>query len=165
MESSQVLGDPEKWSTSSESGWTMYIGSQISYDGEGDDDNNDGGGDDDDDVCFITDKEKHDKRNDNNNDDDDDNNNSDNDNNNDEDHESDDSMASDASSGPTLQEFPCGNKEDLLRSHAFIVDRKKYSSGKKACKQLQKNKRDERKNTKAQKQHSVRKADSAASQV
>lgn len=143
MDPSQVLGDPEKWSSSSESGWTMYIGSQIHHGGDDDhgdddDDNND------DDVYFITDKEKHDKRNDN--------------------HESDDSMASDASSGPTLQEFPCENKEGLLRNHAFRVDQNKYSSGKKACKQVQKSKRDKRR-IKSEKQQSVRKADSAASQV
>lgn len=133
MESSKVLGDAEKYISSSESGWTMYIGSQThneNYGGEEDDDHND--------VSFVTDKEV-DRRNDIKVDD-----------------ESDDSMASDASSGPTLLQLPC--EEGRLRNE------RKYFSGKKACKREKNNKREERR-IKGEKQLSVHKADSAASQV
>lgn len=133
MEPSQVLGEAEKCISSSESGWTMYIGSQIHHNGGEDDDDND--------FYFFTDKEV-DKKNDN------------------KDNESDDSMASDASSGPTLDQLPCGREEGRLRNHAFTVNQKKYVSGKEASKKEKKERR-----IKGEKQQSVHKADSAASQV
>ncbi|KAF3432032.1 hypothetical protein FNV43_RR26771 [Rhamnella rubrinervis] len=135
MEPSKVLGDAEKCISSSESGWTMYICSQVhnkNYGGEEEEE------EDDNDVYFVTDKEV-DRRNDNKDDD-----------------ESDDSMASDASSGPTLHELPC--EEGRLRNQ------RKYFSGKKACKQEKNNKREERR-IKGELKQSVHKADSAASQV
>ncbi|KAG2667189.1 hypothetical protein I3760_15G100500 [Carya illinoinensis] len=123
MESSQVFGAAEECH-SSESGWTMYIGSPIygdDDDGSGDngdsDDENDGDGDNDDD----------DDENDANHDDD-----------------SDDSMASDASSGPSHQGHPCGSGKGGHGLAAFKQEDEEnyhnYRLDKKANKQQQKEK-------------------------
>ncbi|KAA8541106.1 hypothetical protein F0562_025069 [Nyssa sinensis] len=80
MESSQIFGGAEECH-SSESGWTMYIGSPIHGDDDGDDHSTDDG------------DEEEDDKNANHEDD------------------SDDSMASDASSGPSHREHPWRNGE------------------------------------------------------
>ncbi|GMY15431.1 rRNA biogenesis protein rrp36-like [Fagus crenata] len=90
MESSQMFGDTEECQ-SSESGWTMYIGSPIyggDDDGHSDDDDRNDGDDD-----GETDA-----------------------NHNENDDDSDDSMASDASSGPSHQGvLPCGSGLALFK--------------------------------------------------
>ncbi|XP_062115023.1 protein SOB FIVE-LIKE 1-like [Humulus lupulus] len=83
MESSQVFGGADEECQSSESGWTMYLGSPTH--GESDDGNEESDYEDDDDSS-----------------DDDDDGGNDNDNDGGDD-ESDDSMASDASSGPNRE--------------------------------------------------------------
>ncbi|XP_057961802.1 protein SOB FIVE-LIKE 1-like [Malania oleifera] len=145
MESSQVLGVPEECS-SSESGWTMYIGSPThNYDYEGEDTNTeDGGGDD------NNDKDNH----------------SDNDDNNDDD-ESDDSMASDASSGPSHRELPHGSSAgkrgvDCFK-HAGQDKNPKSSYGEKS--QIQARQKTDERMAKAQKYKLGPEANSATSRV
>ncbi|PON32358.1 hypothetical protein TorRG33x02_356490 [Trema orientale] len=140
--SSQVLGSSEECSGESESGWTMYIGSQIRH--ESDD--------------HVDDKEEDENDNENRpskGEDDND--------------ESDDSMASDASSGPILSEL--GLKEGSqnsgrLRNRANVRHQSKCSSvNRKLCKQ-EKNRTELRSSIKGEKElQLVRKAESAASQV
>ncbi|KAB1212798.1 hypothetical protein CJ030_MR5G011898 [Morella rubra] len=127
MESSQMLGGTEECH-SSESGWTMYIGSPTYDDDDSDEnrhsaaDGNDAGSDDDDD-------------------DDDDKNEAN------RDEDSDDSMASDASSGPSHQGHPCGSGKYGHGPADFGYDGEendnKYRLGGKANKQ-QKDKENQR---------------------
>jgi hypothetical protein len=88
----------------------------------------------------------------------------------DDDDGSEDSMASDASSGPSHHELPCGKGEgsggsmgDIIK-HAKDEANSKYSSEKKPHKQKQVKKKDERR-VKEDKGQSVFRAESAASQV
>ncbi|KAH7851963.1 hypothetical protein Vadar_018912 [Vaccinium darrowii] len=90
MESSQVFGNAEECN-SSESGWTMYIGSPITNDDHSDDGDKDDDGDHEHDV-------KHDE----------------------DDHDSDDSMASDASSGPSHRRNSWGNVKDEGKKNCSI---------------------------------------------
>ncbi|GMN38904.1 hypothetical protein TIFTF001_008136 [Ficus carica] len=136
MESSQDLGTSDQESGDSESGWTMYIGSQILADdeeGNGNKPVSRGG----------------------------------------EGEESDDSMASDASSGPILQELNPDAVKEGSEMLGGVMDRvdvegiKCFSANKKPCKVQLKNKRDERriKREKNAQQKALPKADSAESQV
>lgn len=119
MESSKVPGDSEEC-CSSESGWTMYIGSPVDDDSDDDDNNDD----------HSTDKTVH-------------NNNKDGD-----DGGSDDSMASDASSGPSHRELPyLSNKGSRLlgdSKHSVSEDQSKYSSSKKPNKKVEKKRNEKR---------------------
>ncbi|EXB44945.1 hypothetical protein L484_026533 [Morus notabilis] len=135
MESSQVLGDSDQKCSDSESGWTMYIGSQICKEnyGEADDD-----GDEKDNENKPISHEGGSCGGD----------------------ESDDSMASDASSGPILHQLtPDGIKQGTeMFGHLGNTVGKCFSANIKPCKQEKK--RDERRI-----KQEVPKADSAESQV
>ncbi|KAL4638381.1 hypothetical protein ACB092_03G142300 [Castanea dentata] len=139
MESSQAHAAAEEHS-GSESGWTMYISSPI----QSKNDNY---------------KDIHVDDNDDDDDDDDDGDG--------DDDESDNSMASDASSGPSHHELPCGKGEGsgsiAQNKHAKNEANSKYSSsGKKPCK---KGKKREERRSKEEKEESMQWALSAASQV
>ncbi|KAF7806301.1 pheromone-processing carboxypeptidase KEX1 [Senna tora] len=93
MEQSQIIGGAEECH-SSESGWTMYIGSPI-------DDDDDGHSDDDDDNTQADPEDDH----------------------------TDDSMASDASSGPSHYRNPWGNGlEEKERDEKFFLDKKEIKT-------------------------------------
>ncbi|GAV80211.1 hypothetical protein CFOL_v3_23672 [Cephalotus follicularis] len=138
MESSQILGVTEEYG-SSESGWTMYIGSPVH--------GNDSCDADDD---HSTDKQGHDHDNDDDYPDNDHNK-----------YESDDSMASDASSGPRHQEFLCESSERSLNINYFKHEASKRTSEKKLCRQVKK--RDDRRMK--EKQESLHKENVDASHV
>lgn len=111
MDSSQVFGNAEECN-SSESGWTMYIGSPITNDDHSDDGDKDDDGDDDGDHEHDV---KHDE----------------------DGHDSDDSMASDASSGPSHRQNSWGNGKDEGKKKCSIkkakdpVEKKGYEGKKK----------------------------------
>ncbi|KAL7192324.1 hypothetical protein ACSBR2_024208 [Camellia fascicularis] len=90
MESSHNLGDAEECQ-SSESGWTMYIGSPIDNSDDGDDNDSDVGDDNNNDD-YVNRIVKHED-------------------------ESDDSMASDASSGPSHRENSWGSGKGSSGKH------------------------------------------------
>ncbi|XP_057951090.1 protein SOB FIVE-LIKE 2 [Malania oleifera] len=114
--SSEICGDAEECH-SNESGWTMYIGSPM----------HDGGGDDDHDHDHDNDDQQSDQSGD---EEDDDNNNGDYDDEYDDrgnDHDSvdsDDSMASDASSGPSHREVLHGNTgQNSSTSYGLVYEK------------------------------------------
>ena len=122
MESSQPFGGTEECN-SSESGWTMYIGSPTPTYSVGDDAKHSDGGendadDDDDDASHGDD--------------------------------SDDSMASDASSGPSHREQPCGKGRYSHGMNCFGYDKHedagKYSVHKKADSRAEKQGAEQKRN-------------------
>lgn len=107
MERSQIIGGTEECQ-SSESGWTMYIGSPIDDD---DDDSDDDIGDNDDDNITQAEAEEDES-------------------------ESDDSMASDASSGPSHYGNPWGNglageEEHDDEKSCIVIKKENKTRGKK----------------------------------
>ncbi|KAF4402701.1 hypothetical protein CsatB_019933 [Cannabis sativa] len=129
--SSHLFGSSEKPTYDTESGWTMYIGSQIQH---GVDDR------------LHENENKPYKGEDFNG-------------------ESDDSMASDASSGPTLSELGVKERSQIsgaLRNRVNVLQHSKCSKlGKQEKKRIE-----SRRNTKGEKElEKVRKAESASSQV
>lgn len=127
MDSSQLFGGTEECN-SSESGWTMYIGSPTPSYSAGDDPHSDGGENDDDDDDDDGDDDYDASHGD----------------------DSDDSMASDASSGPSQRERLCGKGGYNHRMNCFEYskneDDDKYSMHKKADSRAEKQRAEQKRN-------------------